>query len=244
MNYKILEQLSITELKQYAAHMDIENKNNKKELILEISNALKEFEKYKIRQENKYVKIKQLGEEGKDGITFLVKTQKNEHFAMKTFKDKKSNHAIEKEAYLQSLAVKQGISPAIKEVDTVLNFIVMEKMDGHLHDIMKTQNGNLTKSQQLNILDIFQKLDSAKVFHGDANILNYMYYKNKIYIIDFGMSIEITPALIKKLGTNTPNMSIMLLGFILKLKEMKCPESSYKYLAPKLSKTDREKFQI
>lgn len=244
MDYNLLEQLDISDLRQYASYMDLDHTKSKKALITEISKALSVFEKYKIKQESKYCKIKQLGDEGKDGITFLVKTNKNQLYAMKTFKNKKSHSDIEKEAYLQSLASKQGISPIIKEVDTVLNFIVMEKMDGHLHDIMKKQNGNLTKIQQLNILDIFKKLDNAKVFHGDANILNYMYVGEKIYIIDFGFSKEITPSLISKLGTSTPNMSIMLLGFILKLKELKCPQSSYKYLTCKLSKTDREKFQI
>jgi tRNA A-37 threonylcarbamoyl transferase component Bud32 len=244
MDYNLLEQLNISDLKQYAAYMDLDHNKSKKDLILEITNALKIYEKYILKQESKYEKIKQLGHQGKDGLTYLVKHNKNKLYAMKTFKNSKSHNDIEKEAYLQSLASKQGISPIIKEVDTVLKFIVMEKMDGHLHDIMKKQNGNLTKIQQLNILDIFKKLDKAKVFHGDANILNYMYTGEKIYIIDFGFSKEITPLLISKLGTSTPNMSIMLLGFILKLKELNCPESAYKYLATKLNKSDREKFQI
>jgi tRNA A-37 threonylcarbamoyl transferase component Bud32 len=240
----ILNNLNVSEIRKYAEHMDIEYKNKtKKDLILDISSALKIFENYKIQQETKYNKIQQLGNEGKDAITYLVKTPKNQIYAMKTYKIKK-NVDIEKEAYLQSLAIKQGISPKIKEVDTVLNFIIMEKMDGHLHEIMKKQDGNLTKSQQINIIDIFKKLDSAKVFHGDANILNYMYLGNKIYIIDFGMSQIIDSSLIKSLGTNTPNMSVMLLGFILKLKELNCPKTSYKYLAPYLSEEYRKKFKI
>jgi tRNA A-37 threonylcarbamoyl transferase component Bud32 len=244
MDYKILDDLNITDLKQYAAYMDLDSKKSKKELITDISNALKTFEKYKTNQELKYEKLKKLGESGKDGTTYLVKNNKNEYYAMKTFKKNKSSESIETEAYLQSLANKQDVAPRVKEVDTVLNFIVMEKLDYHLIDIMKKQDGNLSKSQQLNIIDIYKKLDIAKVFHGDANILNYMCTGNKIYIIDFGMSKKITSKLIKELGTSTPNISIMLLGFVLKLKELKCPETSYKYLITHLSKNDLEKFKI
>ena len=245
MNYKNLEYLSITELKKYASYMELNTEYvDKKKLVLDITNALKEYEKYKDKKTSKYNKIKQLGEQGKDGITFLVETPKGEKLAMKTFKNSKSVDLIKEEAYLQSLAADQDISPYIFEVDTVLKYIIMEKMDCHLKDVMKKQNGNLTKSQQLAIIHIYEKLDIAKVFHGDANILNYMFFNNKLVIIDFGMSKEITPALIKKLGTSTPNMSIMLLGFVLKLKELNCPESAYKYLTTYLSKEDRQKFKI
>lgn len=243
MDFKIIDNINISDIKKYATYLDLDLKKNKKELILDITNALKTFEKYKNSQELKYKKIKQLGNTGKEGTTYLVKKNNNE-YAMKTFKLSKSSESIETEAYLQSLASKQGISPYIKEVDTILNFIVMEKMDFHLIDIMKKQDGNLNKNQQNNIIDIFKKLDIAKVFHGDANILNYMCFDNKIYIIDFGMSKKITSKLIKELGTETPNMSIMLLGFVLKLKELKCPASAYKYLIPHLSKSDIQKFNI
>jgi hypothetical protein len=255
MNYKNLEYLSITDLKKYASYMDlnIDEKNKKigspqsslkKNLITEISNALKEYEKYKEKKEKKYKKIKQLGEPGKDGITFLVETSNGQHLAMKTFKNKKSTDEIKEESYLQSLAAKKGISPSVYETDSVLKYIVMEKMDCHLKDVMKKQNGNLTKNQQISIINLYKKLDEAKVFHGDANILNYMYFNNNLFIIDFGLSKKIDDKLIKKLGTSTPNMSIMLLGFVLKLKELKCPTSSYNYLITFLKKEDVIKFKI
>lgn len=54
-------------------------------------------------------------------------------------------------------------------------FVVMEKMDCHL------LGGLLTEKQQIQILDIFKKLDKTRVFQGDANILNYIVRYGKIY---------------------------------------------------------------
>jgi hypothetical protein len=51
----------------------------------------------------------------------------------------------------------------------------MEKMDCHL------LGGLLTEKQQIQILDIFKKLDKTRVFQGDANILNYIVRYGKIY---------------------------------------------------------------
>jgi hypothetical protein len=66
----------------------------------------------------------------------------------------------------------------------------------------------------------------------------------KIYLIDFGFSKEITSRLCKKLGTNSPNMRMMTLGLVLKLKEMKCPPSAWKYLRPHISEEELERFKI
>ena len=178
-----------------------------------------------------YKKISLLGNKGKEGITYLVENTAGEKYAMKTFNSRKSILNIEKEGKLQKIAADAGISPKVVKIDTKSKCIVMEKMDNHLYDVMKTQNGNLTQQQQISIVNIFKKLDEIGVFHADSNLMNYMYKNNKLYIIDFGMSKKIDDKLVKKLNTKTPNMKYMLLGFILKLKELKCPESSYKYLA-------------
>ena len=120
----------------------------------------------------------------------------------------------------------------------------MEKMDKHLLELIKEQEGILSKQQQKQIISIYKKLDKAGVFHGDANLLNYMYKSNKLYIIDFGMAKEITTALVKKLGTETPNMQIMTLGLALKLREMKCPHQSYEYIINHLSHEQRLQFNF
>jgi predicted Ser/Thr protein kinase len=102
-------------------------------------------------------------------------------------------------------------------------------MDRHLLDDIR-KKGYLTKKQQERILEIFSKLDQVGVFHGDANILNYMVKDKEIYMIDFGFSKEITRVFINKLETDKPNFHLMTIGFILKLKEIGMSDISYKYM--------------
>jgi tRNA A-37 threonylcarbamoyl transferase component Bud32 len=244
MNYEKIKSLKLSELKKYAEEMYLDKKQNKEDLINDITNSLKKYDSYNRKQCQKYKKIKQIGASGIEGTTYLVETKDGKYYAMKTFKNFKNADSIKKEATLQKMTSDENISPNILEVDLVNNFIVMDKMDGHLTEKMKKQNGNLNKTQQMNIINIFKKLDKSRVFHGDANILNYMYKDNELYIIDYGMSKEITPELIKKLNTENPNMKYMLVGFIIKLKEMKCPDTAYKYLLNYVSKEDKEKYKF
>jgi serine/threonine protein kinase len=230
MDLKKLKNLSYTDLKDVAQNMDIKIPKNKDELIEIMIECFKEYEKYKKNKIDKYEKIKQIGNKGKEGITYLVKTKDGKEYAMKTFKKTKSSDKIRKEAKLQELASELGIAPKVIEIDTVSKYIVMEKMDKHLTDVMQKQEGNLTLQQQKQIIKIFNNLDNAKVFHADSNILNYMYSGKKLYIIDFGMSSHIDEKLIKKHKTETPNIEMMNLGFILKLKQLNCPKSSYSHL--------------
>lgn len=253
MNKSELEKLSLSDLKNLAKKMDLKTTMKKAQLIENIYSCFKEYEKYEqtinsstlLPTFEKYEIHSQLGEEGKEGTTYFV-TSKNskKEYAMKTFRKKKSSSTLRKEASLQNKAAAEHISPKIVDIDTVSKFIVMEKMDYHLIDKMKKQNGNLTKNQQEQIIQIFKTLDKIKVFHGDSNILNYMYKNKKIYIIDFGMAKEINSSLIKKLGTEQPNLQIMTLGFILKLKELKCPETSYKYMLKYISNSEKERFNL
>ena len=224
--------------------MDIIIPKKKEDLIVEMLKCFKEYEKYKKEKVDKYEKIKQLGEKGKEGTTFLVKTKDGNEYAMKTFRKTKSSDRLRKEAQLQEKASEFNISPKIIEIDTVSKYIVMEKMDEHLIDKMKKQDGNLTEKQQKQIIKIFKLLDTAKIFHADSNILNYMFKGKKLYVIDFGMSQLIDEKLIKKLGIDTPNLTLMNLGFILKLKELKCPASSYSHLITFVSGKDKSKYGL
>jgi hypothetical protein len=196
-------------------------------------------------KDNKYNIIKQIGNVGKEGITYLVKRNNDgSEFAMKTFKKTKSSKNILIESELQNIASKSGVCPKIIDVNVDEKFIVMEKLDTHLYDIMKKQNGDISKKHQEQIIDIFKKLDQTKVFHADSNILNYMLKNNKLYIIDFGMSRKIDEKLIKKLGDESPNLTFMTLGFVLKLKELKCPPSAYSYLLNFISEANKSKYGI
>ena len=244
MDYTLLEQSSFENLKKMAREMGLQNRRSKTEYIRDIQEAFREYEKYKTNKIDKYTRIKQLGNKGKEGTTYLVTDTKNHEFAMKTFRKAKSSKTLKVEYELQKKVASVGVAPRVVEYDSVSKYIVMEKMDCHLLDIMKKQKGNLKRCQQYEILEIFKKLDSVGVFHGDSNILNYMIKGNKIYMIDFGFSKEISDKLVKKLGTSTPNIRMMTLGLVLKLREMNCPSSSWKYLKKVLSDKEIQQFQI
>ena len=244
MDLSSLEKLSFSELKKMCKEMSLHDNKSRHDCILNISKAFKEYEIYKENKIDKYTKIKQLGNKGKEGITFLVKNKNNNEFAMKTFKKTKSSNTLKLEYSLQKIASSVGVSPRVVEYDTVSKYIVMEKMTDHLVDVIQKQKCILNKSQQLQIIDIYEKLDKVNVFHGDSNILNYMLKDNKIYIIDFGFSKEINEKLIAKLGTKTPNLHIMTLGFIIKLKELKFNPISWKYLKKYIPTENLIKFNI
>ena len=244
MDIESLRNLSFDSLKNIAEGMSVYVPKKKNDLIDNILVCFKQYEDYKKEKVDKYKKIEQIGNTGKEGITYLVKTNGGRYFAMKTFKKTKSSDRLRQEADLQQIASQFGIAPKVIDIDTVSKYIVMEKMEKHLVDVMKEQNGDLTEDQQKHIIHIFKKLDEAKVFHGDSNILNYMYKKNKLYMIDFGMSKSIDDKLIKKLKTSTPNMTLMNLGFILKLKELDCPSSSYSYLLTFVSEKDKQDYRL
>ena len=224
-----------------AQDMDLKIPHSKSEIICEIAKAFKEYESYKKDKIDRYEKCEQLGDKGKEGTTYLVKTKDGKEYAMKTFRKSKSSATLRKEAELQKMASDQGVSPNVIDIDTVSKYIVMEKMDGHLLDKIKKQGG-LTRTQQRQIINIYRSLDKAGVFHGDANLLNYMYKDENIYIIDFSMAKEITHGLTKRLGTYTPNMTIMTLGLSLKLRDMQFPISSYHYIVKYLTDDQREQF--
>ena len=227
-----------------AVKMDLPARRSKTEMIEDISTAFSEYEEYKKEKVDKYTRHKQLGEKGKEGITYLVTDHHDKEYAMKTFRKGKSSSRLHKEYSLQKKASKVGVAPRVYEYDTIGKWILMEKMDKHLYDQLEEKKGVLHKKQQLRLLEIFKKLDDAGVFHNDANICNYMIKEEEIYLIDYGFAKEITPKLKKKLGTDRPNGRLMLIGLVLKLKEMNLPEKSYKYLLREVSKEDKSKFNL
>ena len=193
---------------------------------------------------HKYTTHSQIGNTGKDAKTYLVTDKLGDNYAMKVFKKTKSGKKIADEVALQKICAKSGISPSVVDYDTENKFIVMDKMDTHLFDVIKKQAGILTETQQKQVIRLFKVLDKIHVFHGDANILNYMYKGPKLYIIDFGYGAHIDSAQIKKLGTKTPNMEIMLLGFILKLKDLGCPPQAYTYLSSYLTPEKKASYNL
>lgn len=251
LNYKILETFTFKELEKMALDMHIKKQKSSKLYIESITKCLKEYEKYKYEKVDKYTKISKIGSSGKEGIVYLVKnnyksnTDNTDLYAMKCFKKNKSSKKLKLEVELQKKCALIDISPSVIDYDTISKYIVMEKMDINLLDVLKNQNGELTISQQKNIINIFQKLDNIGIFHSDPNPLNFMLNKNskKIYIIDFGFSKKIDTKLIKKYNTSTPNMKYMVIGFILKIKEF-LPNIRYKLLEQYLSKENKHLFNL
>lgn len=244
MDYSLLEKNTFGDLKKMAKEMGLKSRKSKSEYIEDVQQAFGEYENYKTSKVDKYTRINQLGNKGKEGTTYLVRDLNNRELAMKTFRKTKSSKTLKNEYILQKKASNAGVAPRVVEYDSVSKYIVMEKMDLHLTDVMKKQKGNLLRSQQHQIIDIFEKLDKAGVFHADSNILNYMIKAKKIYLIDYGFSKEITPRLCKKLGTDSPNIRMMTLGLVLKLIEMKCPPSAWKYLKKYISEEEIQRFGI
>jgi predicted Ser/Thr protein kinase len=239
-----LEKYNLAELKKMAARMDLPARRSKTEMIDDISKAFSEYEEYKKEKIDKYTRHKQLGEKGKEGTTYLVTDSRGKEYAMKTFRKGKSSSTLHKEYSLQKKAAKAEVAPRVHDYDTVGKWILMEKMDKHLYEKINEEKGVLHKKDQLRLLEIFEKLDQVGVYHNDANICNYMIKGDKIYLIDYGFAKEITPKLKKALGTDRPNGKLMLIGLVLKLKEMNVPEKSYKYLVRQIDKEDIMKFNL
>jgi len=240
-----LEHYNFTELKKMAEKMCLPIRRSKAEMIKDISTAFTEYEEYKKEKIDKYTKHKQLGEKGKEGITYFVTDSSGKRYAMKTFRKAKSSATLEREYTLQKKASKAGVAPRVYDYDTVSKYIVMEKMDRHLFvDANGSKTVDLTKSEQLRILEIFQKLDEVGVFHNDINILNFMVKKDQIYLIDYGFSKEITPKLCKTLRTDCPNCKLMTLGIVLKLKTNNAKSKSYKYLLRSISDEDKKSYGL
>ena len=106
MDYNYIKNLDIEFLKELANDMDIKNYKNKNELINSIINCFKEYDEFKNSYKDKYTTIKQIGNKGKEGITYLVSDNNGNKFAMKTFNKRKSINNILKEAELQIKASK------------------------------------------------------------------------------------------------------------------------------------------
>jgi RIO-like serine/threonine protein kinase len=227
----MLEDLSFATLKQVAMNMNVKVRRSRTDLLADIHKEINHHRR------GKYIIGKQLGTPGKEGITYLATTSNGEEFAVKTFRKGKSVDRMCREARLQEMASSEGAAPSIVDIDTEAKRICMEKMDRHLLHVMEKQGNCLTLVQQKQIVKLYKALDKSKVFHGDVNVYNYMYRGRRLYMIDYGIAKEIDKSLIRELGTKTPNLDIMTLGLVLKLKEMGYSPSSYEllkmYIGPK-----------
>lgn len=235
-----LENRTFAELKTIADKLGLQHRRSKEAMIEEISSRFQEYEEYKKEKVDKYTRKNQLGD-GKEGTTYAVIDHKGRELAMKTFRKTKATTTLKREYKLQKKAAKSGIAPKIYDINTIDKWLVMEKMDGHFFVPGKD---TLTKKEQKRIIEIYKILDDTKIFHRDCNLMNYMVKKGQIYLIDYGMAREITPKMIKSIGTSHPNYRLMTIGLVLKLKEKNFKSESYKYLLKHISKDDRKKYGL
>jgi RIO-like serine/threonine protein kinase len=231
MDYSQVETFSTIRLKEIIRDLGLKNRKSRNDMIEDI---LQE-------RDDRYEIMEQLGKPGKEAITYVVKVD-GKKYAMKTFKKRKSPKNIEQEVILQRRVADVKASPNVIDYDLERKYIVMSKLDRHLIDTSRPKVISLDHQKQL--IKLYQKMDQVGVFHGDPNPLNYMIKGKKLYAIDFGMSKEITPALIKKLGSANPNEEIMTLAMVLKFKQINYPESSYSFLAEHIPLEQRKQFGI
>ncbi len=230
MNYIYLSDYVTPKLKEIASSLNLKYSGSREAMIEKI---LKEKDyNYKI--------LEQLGDEGTDAKTFAVKDRlTGKIYAMKIFKKTKKKEHIILESELQYEA--GDVAPKIIDVDLDKKYIVMEKLDKHLIDL---NHKKISFGNQKQLIKIFKELDDKKIFHADANPLNFMLKDKILYVIDFGMSKRITAELEKKLGTSRPNFELSNLAFVLKLISMNYPPESYAFLVKQIDTRTREKFQI
>lgn len=236
-----LKTLSLDDLRKKGEKIGIKVEGvGKKDLISliekEIAQRKKNLDKYEIKQ--------QLGLKGKDGKTFLVVDKFGYEYAMKQFRKNKSTEGIIKEVQFQRRCSENHLSPKIIDVDIKNKFIVMEKMDYHLLEEINASGGLLSEKRQKELVTLLKEMDRICVFQGDANLLNYMIKNDRLFVIDFGLAKEIDARLQKTTGTVTPNLKLMLLAFVIKLKESNAKQESFSFLKKFLSDEDKQKLGV
>lgn len=154
--------------------------------------------------------LQQLGQDGAQGIVYMVEFPNGLRSAMKQFKPSKSKNAIRKEAEFQTTAAEAGIAPAVMHVDVANRRIFMEPMASRVVDILERG----TPRFKQDVEHIMHVLDDINILHNDGNALNLMLNEqDELRIIDFGLAKKITAAVRKK-WQGQPNIKVTL--FMLK----------------------------
>jgi predicted Ser/Thr protein kinase len=167
----------------------------------------------------------QLGEDGKDGKTYLINIgpkysgeyagnkitlRAQTKVAVKTFKPKKSVAKILKEAEYQTICSKADISPEIYGISVEEKYIVMRKLESL--PAKDYHQDRLPDDVQYMMCALMARLDDVSILHGDMNALNVMLDSNgRPYMIDFGFAKKISKTVVKKHGEH-PNFTVSLWG--------------------------------
>ena len=170
--------------------------------------------------------VRQLGESGKDGAVYLVRSTRKarsptwrgahskEWGAMKVFKRGKAVGPIAKEVALQRRAAAAGVAPDVIstwKIDAAHKCFVMEPLAATLLDVVEEQGNTVTMSQRDRIVALFRRLSSeAEILHNDENVgRNIMTdARGRFFLIDFGFSSTITAKQRAKSGP-LPNLALL-----------------------------------
>lgn len=244
MDRRSLEKLSINDLKQMMEKLNLKPGRRKGEIIDQIRGAFDQWEDYKKEKVERFERKKSLGNKGREARTFLVYDNKTKReYAQKSYRKNKSSDAIRREYDFQQRAARKGISPEVIDCDTITKTITMEKMDYDLIDLIQKQKGKLNRRQQEDIVDLFEDLDDLGIFHADSNSLNLMYTtEGKLKIIDYGFAEEITTRVVKKYGTERPNLLYLTMGLLTQLRGI-FPNSKFAHLEKFIDPQLLEKFK-
>ena len=159
--------------------------------------------------------IQQLGQDGAQGVVYLVEFPNGLMSAMKQFKKTKSTARIQAEADFQQRAAKAGISPDVMHVDLEKKRIFMTPMRERAVDVVKGSSPLFTKD----LHDIMHTLDNIGILHNDANVLNLMINNDgRLQIVDFGLAKEINRNMLKKYN-GEPNICVTLHMFRRRLRK-------------------------
>jgi len=191
----------------------------------------------KQKQTGSWVKLRRIGSTGKDGKVYNVVNEQGDSMAMKTFRKNKNIRDMKREIAFQ-IKASDGIyqiSPKIVEYNFTDKYVVMEKLDRTLIDVLEDQDGVLHIDQQKSIIDLFTKLDQLEIFHNDANPLNIMTSRGKWYMIDYGFACNCSHNDV--VGIESPNLRFMTVGLLTGLARNKFDVKTYTYLTKFVSKS-------
>ena len=150
--------------------------------------------------------IRQMGDDGAQGVVSLVEFPNGLRAAMKQFKKTKSSARIKIEAELQQEAADAGISPDVMHVDLEKKRIFMEPMSRRIVDVVQGSSEIFSKD----LREIMETLDNINILHNDGNALNLMLdHSDKLKIIDFGLAKRINDK-IRRQWNGEPNIRVTL----------------------------------
>jgi|TARA_B100000767_G_scaffold274979_1_gene309863 tRNA A-37 threonylcarbamoyl transferase component Bud32 len=150
--------------------------------------------------------LRQLGQDGAQGVVSMVEFPNGLRAAMKQFKPTKSSARIRAEADFQKRAAEAGIAPDVMHVDEDKKRIFMEPMSRRIVDVIKGSHAQFRDD----LLHIMQTLDDIGILHNDGNALNLMLDCNdKLQLLDYGLSKNITDKVRKK-WEGEPNTRVTL----------------------------------